>query len=487
MGLACLFQRRIQVSRTFVLLASVWAAIAVSPCVHAAETSLPPRQLSLPIEQPSDSSYTLGAGDRIRIDVFQAPQYSGENKVLINGLLNLPGVGSVDVKGLTLEQAEAAISARYASILRYPDVTVSLVASRPVQIGVAGEVNRPGSYTINPEERQFPTVTQVLETAGGIRQAADLRRVQVRRPQRFGVEQVINLDLLQLIQTGDLKYDLALRDGDTVFVPTAATNNLVESTQLADSSFAARESDPINIAIVGAVFRPGTYTVTGNARTAEAGVPGGTNSSGQLPTVTRAIQVAGGITPTADIRQVQIRRVTRSGTEQTFDVNLWELLQAGDLRQDAILQDRDTVVVPIAANVDPAEAPQIAAASFSPDTIRVNVVGEVTRPGLVEVPPNTPLNQGLLSAGGFNNRASRSSVDLIRLNLDGSVSRNRLKIDFSKGVNEETNPALRNNDVIIVRRSGTAEFGDTLETITNPIARFFSLFTLPFSVFQLFR
>jgi polysaccharide export outer membrane protein len=444
---------------------------------------------SLAVSQTQiEMAYTLGGGDRIRIDILQIPQYSGESSVLVDGTLNLSAAGSIDVQGLTLEQAAKAIAARYTSarILRDPDVTVSLITPRPLKISVIGEVSRPGSYTTNRENAQFPTVAEILETAGGVRQSADLRQVQIRRLQRSGGEQLINVDLWQFLQTGNLQYNLTLRDGDTVYVPTATDINLAESPQVAASSFAPKEETPINIAVVGEVYRPGPYTVNGSARTAEAGVPGGTNQTGLSSTVTRAIQVAGGITPTADIRRIQIRRVTRTGTEQVFDVDLWQLLQGGDLSQDAILQDRDTVFVPTATATDPAEANQIAAASFSPDTIRVNVVGEVPHPGVVEVPPNTPLNQGLLAAGGFNNRANRNTVELIRLNLNGSVSRQRIRVDFAQGVNESINPPLRNNDVIIVQRSQIAAASDTLETITDPIARFFTLFSLPLNFFRLF-
>ncbi|HEY9660916.1 MAG TPA: SLBB domain-containing protein, partial [Allocoleopsis sp.] len=397
----------------------------------------------------------------------------------------LPVVGSVDVDGMSLEQAASAISARYAQLLRRPIVTVSLVTPRPIEIGVVGEVNRPGAYTVNQDGTQFPSIVQVLETAGGVRQSADLRRVQVRRPQRSGGETVIAVNLWQFLQTGDLRYNFSLRDGDTVVVPPAETVNLAESAQIASASFAPVAS-PINIAIVGEVFRPGTYTVSGSARTAEAGVPGMEQSGGLAPTVTRAIQVAGGITPEANIRQVQIRRATRAGTEQVLTVSLWELLEAGDLSQDVILQEGDTVVVPVATTIDPTESAQIASASFSPNTIRVNVVGEVTQPGVVEVPPNTPLNQAILAAGGMTNRAARRQVELIRLNSNGTVARQELPVDFAQGVNDASNPALRNNDVIIVRRSGLASTTDTLETITNPIARFFTLFTLPLNFFRLF-
>ncbi|HEY9644439.1 MAG TPA: SLBB domain-containing protein, partial [Coleofasciculaceae cyanobacterium] len=290
----------------------------------------------------------------------------------------------------------------------------------------------------------------------------------------------------QLLQTGDLRYDLTLRDGDTVYVPTTANFNLAEAPQIAAASFSPNEVTPINIAIVGEVYRPGPYTVTGTARTAEAGVPGGSDRLGLAPTVTRAIQVAGGILPTANIRQIQIRRVTSDGTAQFFNVDLWQLLREGDLSQDVILQDQDTVVVPVATDIDPTESNQIASASFSPDTIKVNVVGEVPRPGVVEVPPNAPLNQALLSAGGFNNRANRRSVELIRLNLNGSVSRQNIQVNFAQDVNDKSNPPLRNNDVLIVRRSGIATVSDTLETIASPIARFFTLFSLPLNFFQLF-
>jgi polysaccharide export outer membrane protein len=430
----------------------------------------------------SETAYTLGAGDRIRIDLFQVPQYSGENSVLVDGTLNLPLVGSVDVQGLTLEQAAAAVSARYARILRRPLVTISLITPRPLEIGVAGEVNRPGAYTIS----QSPTLVQLLETAGGIRQSADLRNIQVRRPQRSGRVEVIHVNLWQFLQTGDSRYNLTLRDGDAILVPTATAVNLVESSQIADASFAAKEGETINIAVVGEVFRPGPYVVTGNARTAAAGVQGTSESLGLTPTVTRAIQAAGGITPGADVRQIQVRRVTRSGTEQVFTIDLWQLLQGGDLSQDAILQDRDTVFVPIATSIDPTEANQIASASFSPNTIRVNVVGEVSRPGVVEVPPNTPLNQALLAAGSFTNRAARREVELIRLNLNGSVSRQEVPIDFAQGVNDVSNPALRNNDVVIVRRSSVASVSDALEAVTNPISRFFTLFNLPLNFLRLF-
>jgi polysaccharide export outer membrane protein len=472
----------------FILLLAISIGLVINASIQKSLALTTEPSIQPSPNQPStqlESAYTLGAGDRIRIDIFQMPQYSGETTVLVDGSLNLPVVGNVNVQDLTLEQAESAISTRYAQILRRPIVTINLLTPRPMEIGVIGEVNRPGAYTVTRDSTQSPSIVQLLTTAGGVRQSADLRRVQVRRPQRSGRDTVINIDLWQFLQTGEFRYNFSLRDGDTIIVPAAETVNLAEAAQIASASFAPTGT-PINIAVVGEVFRPGTYTVSGSARTVQAGVPGASDQSGLTPTVTRAIQVAGGITPSANIRQVEIRRTTRSGTMQVLSVNLWQLLEVGDSSQDVILQDGDTVFIPVAETIDPLEASQLASASFSPNTIRVNVVGEVNRPGVVEVPPNTPLNQALLAAGGFTNRAARREVELIRLNENGSVSRQELPIDFAQGLNETGNPPLRNNDVIVVQRSGLASTADAIETITNPIARFFTLFSLPLNLFRLF-
>ena len=92
---------------------------------------------------PAGDSYVLGAGDTLQVDVFRLPEYSGEYEVLINGALSLPMVGQVIVSGLTLEQAEQAVSEAYSQRLRRPIVNMFLVSPRPLRVGIAGEVSQP--------------------------------------------------------------------------------------------------------------------------------------------------------------------------------------------------------------------------------------------------------------------------------------------------------------------------------------------------------
>lgn len=297
----------------------------------------------------TDQGYILGGGDRIGINVLGIAEYSGEYQISADGTVDLPVVGQLLVRGLTVQQTTEAVALKYRQYVKRPIVTLNLLEARPIRIAIAGEVNRPGSYTIprtddNNYQIGVPTVTEVVQLAGGITQSANIRAVQITRPQ------------------------------------------------------------PRNL-----------------------------------------------------------------GLPQKTEVNLWQLLTTGDASQDITLRDGDTVMIPTAEALDSSESTTLATASFSPAQITVNVVGEVATPGAIAVPPNTPLNQALLAAGGFNNRAAKGSVELVRLNSNGSVSRQKIVVDLAQGLNEGTNPPLRSNDTVIVGRSGLARFTDTAGALFSPL------------------
>jgi polysaccharide biosynthesis/export protein len=239
----------------------------------------------------------------------------------------------------------------------------------------------------------------------------------------------------------------------------------------------------LRVNVVGAVKRPGSYIISPQGQTnqilvGDAAVAGGSVAS-QWPTVTQALQQAGGITQLANLREVQVNRPNPDGSQQTIQVNLWELLRSGQIQQDIALRDRDTLVVPQSATLSPEEALLNGSSSFAPATILVNVVGEVKAPGTVEVAPNTSLNQALLTAGGFDSaRARRKDVILIRLNPDGTAVRRTIPIDLTAGINEESNPSLREFDTIVVGRSNLTQTGDTLDNFFRPLGNIFGIFNV---------
>ncbi len=462
---------------------------AVSSASLAQGQSFPPATQPPTTQAPIDTNYSLGGGDRIRVNVFEVPEYTGEYQIPPGGAINLPLIGSVSVLGLTTEQAADEIARRYARFLKRPLISVNLLSPRPINIFVAGEVTRPGAYTLNLSGGagdnpgvQYPTLLAALTTAQGVTLAADVTQVQLRRKIGRSSEQTVTVNLKELIQTGRLSQDITLRDGDTIVVPTATNFNVAESRNIFASNFAASQTTPRTVTIIGEVNRPGSYLVTpASTDAAQAGTTpnSGTTTPNGLPNVTRVIQLAGGITAQADVRNLRLRRPTRSGSEQAIDINLWQLLQSGDTNQDIIVQDGDTIVIPTATEINPAEATQLATTTLSPARMQVGVVGEVKNPGLTEIQPNSSLNQAILAAGGFNDaRASSDAVDLIRLNPNGSVTKRIVKVDFSAGINEQTNPILRNNDVVVVNRSGLANTGDTVNTIAGPLGVIFNILRL---------
>jgi polysaccharide biosynthesis/export protein len=303
-------------------------------------------------------AYSLGAGDIVRVDIFDITpaELALEQRytILLDGTLNLPWVGSVPVQGLTLKEAGDVIAARYARFIKNPVITISLLAPRPLKVGVIGEVNRPGSYIIS------------------------------------------------------------------------VISNEVTQTSL-------------------------------NQRTASEG-------GNQWPRVSQAIQTAGGITQLANLREIKVKRA-RGNTEELVAIDLFRFLREGDQGQDILLRDGDTIVIPKATQLDSAEAYEVAQSNFSPDLITVNVVGEVFTPGARQVKPNTTLNQAILAAGGLRGgRASSKKIDLIRLNPNGTISRRRLNIDLDQNMNDERNPRLFNNDIVVVNRTFIASVNDFLQT-----------------------
>ncbi|MGK7940669.1 MAG: SLBB domain-containing protein [Crocosphaera sp.] len=427
----------------------------------------------------TETEYTLGSGDRLRVNVFPVEEFTGEYQILVDGTLSLPIVGNIQVQGLTITQLTEFLTQQYRQYVKRPVVTVSLTAPRPLKLAIAGEINSPGSYLLPVEGGQkFPTITQLIQQAGGLTTVANLDKVQIKR-QFQGQTLVLNLNLWDLLKEGQLQQDITLRDGDQVIIPTQETVDIAQTRLLSDANFGIAANQEINVAIVGEVFRPGSYRVIPES-TSISGTQGVTRR--QPPRLTFAIQLAGGIRPLADVRQVELRRYNRDGTQQTIPIDLWNLLETGNIEQDVILQEGDTIIIPTAENLPSEESEPLADASFSPATIRVSIVGEVRSPATLELPPNTPLNQGILAAGGFDQRrANSASIELVRLNPNGTVSKREIDVDFAQGITDGNNPTLRNKDVIIVNRNILTTASDTLITVFSPIGAltgFFNFFTI---------
>ena len=449
------------------------------PTSTAARPTPPPSLVA----QPGESDYLLGPGDRLRMDVYQVEEFSkSEYQVLVDGTLSFPLVGVIKVNNMTIPQLTAVLNKEYSKYIKRPLITIGLLQPRPLTLTLAGEINSPGSYTLPIAQGQkFPSLTDVIQQAGGLTPSANVSNIVVRRTSTpGGSPQILNLNLWELLQKGNSSQNITMRDGDTVIIASEDKTDPNQVRQLVDANFGIRFDSEINVAVVGEVFRPGAYKLSPTRATSniqEVGGAGGTgqntaNQNGvrQPVRLTQALQEAGGIKPIADIRNIEVRRQNRSGKEELISVNLWELLEQGDLDKDLVLQNGDTISVVEAKSQTTEQFDTLATANFAPKSIRVNIVGEVKSPGMKELPPNTTLNQGLLAGGGFDpRRADRSNVELVRLNPNGTVTKKSITPNFGEGIDEANNPTLRNNDVIVVNTSALASTTDTIGTIFSPI------------------
>lgn len=236
---------------------------------------------------------------------------------------------------------------------------------------------------------------------------------------------------------------------------------------------------PMQVSVLGEVQNPGLYSLSpgGDGST----VSGAQVSSPGLPTVVSAIQKAGGITLNADLRQVVLRRrLPGNGAElKQLDLNLVELIRNGNQRQNPFLFDGDTIMVARASTPPPDEVLELGDGNLSPQTITVNVIGEVRSPGRLPLRANTPLMDAILTAGGPDNwRADERGVQLIRVNRNGTVERRSFAVDYSQGVSTEKNPPLREGDTVLVSRSLYGKAVDILNQVILPVGQLLNIYVL---------
>jgi len=236
---------------------------------------------------------------------------------------------------------------------------------------------------------------------------------------------------------------------------------------------------PMQVSVVGEVENPGLYLLNPGGEASR--VEGQEGSIPGLPTVVSLIQRAGGITLNANLTDVRLRRRIPGDRSQLREtqLNLTALLRQGDKRQNPFLFDGDTILISRAPAPPPDEVLELAAANLSPQSIQVNVVGEVKSPGRLELRAGTPLIQAVLAAGGPNQlRANRNSVELVRINRNGTATLRRYALDLAQGVSGPRNPPLRDGDSVVVNRSVLATGSDAINAVTTPFTGLVNILAL---------
>ncbi len=181
-----------------------------------------PREADLPTELSKDvlPAHFLEPGDELLIEPvnFESNvRVPADQKVLVDGSVDLGEFGRTMIAGLTLEEAESLIEQRIVQAGgEKNEINVRLL--EPVhRYYVLGEVNSPGSFPLQGHE----TVLDAIVAAGGLTGNASPCKLLLSRPtEQRSCRITLPICYREITQLGDSSTNYQLRPGDRVIVAT---------------------------------------------------------------------------------------------------------------------------------------------------------------------------------------------------------------------------------------------------------------------------
>jgi polysaccharide export outer membrane protein len=163
------------------------APIGVAP-VQAATSSTTPLANQSTLYPGED--FLLAPGDLVSVHVFMQPEYSPTVRVGLDGTVELPFIGSVELQGLTVRAAQTLVADRLRAgeYYRNPEVTIQVLESINGSVTISGEVKAVVPLTAARR------LIDVLSAAGGLPASAS-HTVRIVRREPDGQEKTIEVNL----------------------------------------------------------------------------------------------------------------------------------------------------------------------------------------------------------------------------------------------------------------------------------------------------
>ena len=392
-----------------------------------------------PVNIPTPENYLVGVGDELLISVWGASQKTYPLRVETDGAIHVPDLGPVYVVGMEFRKVKEVIVNRLSAIYQgmeapspntFADVAISNL--RSIKINVIGEVMTPGTYTLPATASAF----NALYLSGGPNENGSFRNIQIIRDNK----KIKTIDVYDYLINANTQANIQLRDQDILFIPVYQKRvkaygafkrtgyfELTENEKLSDliryvggfgdngfqsrlsltritdkgkkvidisqsiyDSFVNSNGDSIvaaeiidrfenRVNISGAVFMPGTYELTE-----------GLNLSGLIK---KAQGVKGNYYGNRGI----IMRLQENLAPQLLSFNVEDVLSG---KSDLPLHREDQVIIQHISNMREKRS--------------IQIFGEVQRPGEYDFADNMTLKDLIFKAGGFNEGASESFIELAR-------------------------------------------------------------------------
>lgn len=440
------------------------------------------------MNMPTPANYVLGPGDEVIIDVWGDSELNVRYTVAPDGHITVPGLGRIQLSGMSVKQAELKIKNEFSTI--YSDLgsgephtflAISVGNVRSIKVNVMGEVKRPGTYTLS----SFSSAFHALYAAGGTSRIGSIRNIRLFRSGKA----VATVDLYEYLMKGNNMEDITLNEGDIVMVepygtlvqitgevkrpmwyemkPGETLQDLInyaggfggnafkgtlsllrrgteemEAYTLSEPEYARfqlKDGDHVEVGnildqfanmveITGSVYRPGKYAI-----------------GDRIKTVGDLIGVAQGTTGDAYLQRALLYRENEdlTRTMQSFDVDALLNHRIADIP----LKKNDILHIPSVLSLD--------------EDYTVFVGGEVRNSGNYPYADNMRLEDIILQAGGLTEAASTARLDVYRRIKDpsGTTTREQSSEMFSftladgEIVSSDPDFRLEPYDQIIIRRS----------------------------------
>ena len=342
----------------------------------------------IPMDLPVGPDYVVGTGDTLAVDFWGSASQRLIRLVDREGRIALPEAGPLLVQGKTLADIQSDVQRALRTVFANVSADVSLSRLRTVRIYVVGEVVRPGAYDIS----SLSTPLNALLAAGGVTSRGSLRVLKHMRGKQV-IEEVDAYDLLLHGIRSDLR---RLENGDTLLVPPVGPQATIE----------------------GMVRRPAVYELVNET------------------TLSEALELAGGILPTAALRHIEVQRLEAHEKRTMLSLDLGSTKDSEELSKamDGFkIQDGDQIYIfPMAA--------------YNEDAIYLQ--GHVQRPGRYSYKNGMKVTDLVSSYADLLPEPAPHYAEIVRLNppdFHPSVE----SFDISSALsNPATAPVLRPLDTV---------------------------------------
>lgn len=392
------------------------------------------------LNQATPSSYILGPGDLLYVDIYGESEQYYEATVNPDGFVLLDNIGPVSVSGKSIEEATGIIKnrvSRYYTGLTGSNpstfLNVTLGDVRTIKVHILGEVRLPGTFTLSA----FSTVFNALYAAGGPNANGTMRAIKLVRNNK----QIAEIDVYDLLIKGTADLDKQLQDQDVILVSpfisrakikgevkrpmtfeiahedtfedllqyaggftdeafkdrvaiSRITGNQRSVSDLYQSQFnmfPLKGGDEITVQrilnrysnrvqIKGAVFREGTFALTDGL------------------TLSQLIKNAEGLRGDAYTQQASILRTKDDLSTEMVQVNLQSILDG--TASDIPLQREDVVRIASIYDIN--------------NEKYVQILGEVKRPGIFPYSSEMKVEELIIMAGGLQESANTNDIEIAR-------------------------------------------------------------------------